>query len=130
MTKQETATLIACKEGIAAWQAAFNQQDAAGCAGQYTEKSIMDARPFGTFKGREEIQAFWQNIMDQGYKDVAYSDVQWQAVNQDDSEEGYILTSSWTMNKAFGVVHKEHWIVEADGKARLISDDFEIQGER
>ena len=130
MTEQETATLIACKEGIAAWQAAFNQQNAAGCAGQYTENSVMDARPFGTFKGREEIQAFWQNIMDQGYKDVAYSDVQWQAVNQDNSEEGYILTSSWTMNKAFGVVHKEHWIVEADGKARLISDDFEIQGER
>ncbi len=34
------------------------------------------------------------------------------------------------MNKAFGVVHREHWALEADGCARLVSDDFEVQGER
>ena len=45
-------------------------------------------------------------------------------------EDGYILTSSWTMNKAFGVVHREHWQVGADGLAKLASDDFEVQGER
>ena len=45
-------------------------------------------------------------------------------------EGGYILTASWTMNKAFGVVHREHWALEADGCARLVSDDFEVQGER
>ncbi len=120
------SSLEVCKQGIDTWQAAFNQQDAAGCAGQYTEDSVMDARPFGTFTGRTEIQAFWQGIIDQGYRDVEYSDVKWQQAEG----QGYILTSSWTMNKAFGVVHKEHWIVEKDGKARLISDDFEIQGER
>ncbi len=118
--------LDTCKQGIDTWQAAFNQQDAAGCAGQYTEDSIMQARPFGAFTGRTEIQAFWQGIIDQGYCDVQYTDVKWQPAEG----QGYILTSSWTMNKAFGVVHKEHWIVETDGKARLISDDFEIQGER
>lgn len=128
MTTQNDQALLACKEGIDTWQKAFNKQDAAGCAGQYTADSVMDARPFGTFKGREQIQAFWQNIMDQGYADVSYTDVVWQA--SDSAEQGYILTSKWTMNKAFGVVHKEHWVVEADGKARLLSDDFEIQGER
>lgn len=129
MTTQDKKILQACKDGIATWQKAFNRQDAAGCAGQYTADSVMDARPFGTFKGREQIQAFWQNIIDQGYAEVAYTDVNWQAVNET-GQEGYILTSSWTMNKAYGVVHKEHWVVEADGKARLLTDDFEIQGER
>lgn len=130
MTTQDSAILIACKTGIARWQQAFNTQNAAGCAAQYEENTIMEAKPFGTFTGREEIQAFWQNIMDQGYCDVAYSDVNWQQVDQNNEESGYLLTSSWTMNKAFGVVHKEHWVVQADGKARLVSDYFEIQGER
>ncbi|MFM2578136.1 YybH family protein [Vibrio fortis] len=118
--------LEACKKGIAAWQTAFNNQDAQGCAAQYNEDCVMHARPFGTFEGREAIQAFWQDIIDQGFKDVDYTDVKW----EEHQDGGYILTSSWTMNKAFGVVHREHWLVEADGNARLISDDFEVQGER
>ncbi|NIY90560.1 YybH family protein, partial [Vibrio campbellii] len=54
------------KTASAAWKTAFNNQDAAGCAAQYTEDCIMVAKPFGTFEGREAIQGFWQHIMDQG----------------------------------------------------------------
>ncbi|MGB0893778.1 MAG: nuclear transport factor 2 family protein [Parashewanella sp.] len=114
-----------CKQGIAGWQQAFNNQDAAGCAEKYLDDSVMDARPFGTFKGREQVQAFWQNIMDQGFAEVNYTDVKWEKV-----DEGYVLSSSWTMNKAFGVVHRELWVIDSDGKARLKTDDFEVQGER
>lgn len=122
----DSKVLEACKAGIATWQVAFNNQDAAGCAAQYCEDASMEARPMGTFTGRAEIQAFWQNIMDQGFKDVDYSDVNWVA----EGDDGYILSSSWTMNKAFGAVHREHWKIQADGKARLVSDLFEILGER
>lgn len=115
-----------CKEGISAWQKAFNNQDAAGCAAQYTEDCIMEAKPLGVFKGREEILECWQNIIDQGFTNVEYSNIKWKAAE----DGGYILTSSWQMNKAFGIVHREHWIVEQDGKARLKSDSFEIQGEK
>jgi len=118
--------LASCKDGIARWQKAFNNQDAKGCAEQYNEQCIMHAQPFGVFEGRKAIQDFWQHIIDQGFKDVDYTNVQWQAAG----ENGYILTSSWTMNKAFGVVHHEHWVVEDDGLARLIKDNFEVQGER
>jgi ketosteroid isomerase-like protein len=122
----DTTILDACKKGIAAWQEAFNSQNAEGCAAQYNEACTMIARPFGEFSGRADIQAFWQNIIDQGFKDVDYTDVEWTP----EGENGYILSSSWTMNKAFGVVHREHWVVEEAGHARLISDDFEVQGER
>lgn len=115
-----------CKAGINAWKQAFNNQDAAGCAAQYTKSCVMDARPFGTFKGREDIQKFWQDIIDQGFEDVKYSDVTWEKAE----DGGYLLSSSWTMNKAFGVVHSEHWVIDTDGKARLASDSFEVQGER
>ena len=124
MTEQNILAL--CEEGIRRWQMAFNNQDAEGCANQYCEGAVMQAKPFGTFTGRDEIQAFWQNIMDKGFADVDYTDVKWEAVD----EGGYLLSSSWTMNKAFGVVHREHWIIETDGQARLISDEFEVQGER
>jgi ketosteroid isomerase-like protein len=118
--------LTACKTAIAAWQTAFNSQDAAGCAAQYEESAVMHARPFGTFTGREEIQTFWQGIIDQGFNDVDYTDIEWVAMNDD----SYVLTAKWTMNKAFGEVHHEQWRIQADGSALLAADDFEVQGER
>jgi len=124
MTEQQILAL--CKEGISAWQAAFNQQDAAGCAAQYSEDCVMEAKPIGIFKGRAEILGCWQHIIDQGFTDVSYTNVNWQP----GADGGYILTSNWTMNKAYGVVHREHWIIEPDGKARLKSDSFEILGDR
>ncbi|PKH08148.1 nuclear transport factor 2 family protein [Moritella sp. Urea-trap-13] len=124
MTQEQT--LLACKAGIAAWQTAFNNQDAAACAAQYEEGTVMHARPFGTFTGREEIQTFWQGIIDQGFSYVDYTEVEWTAMNDD----SYVLTAKWTMNKAFGVVHHEQWRIQADGSALLAADDFEVQGER
>lgn len=118
--------LAACKEGIEAWKKAFNDQDAKGCADQYMQECTMHARPFGTFEGKSAIQAFWQDIMDKGFADIVYTETNWEPCG----ENGYILSSSWTMNKAFGVVHKEHWVVDSDGHARLAHDDFEVQGER
>ncbi|MFH0259287.1 YybH family protein [Vibrio mediterranei] len=114
------------KTGISAWQVAFNNQDAAGCAAQYAEDAVMVAKPFGTFEGREAIQAFWQNIMDQGFKDVDYTNIKWEKAG----ETSYILTSDWTMNNAFGVVHKELWEIQTDGASRLTYDEFEVLGER
>ena len=55
-----------------------------------------------------------------------YTDVLWEP----EGDDGYILIAKWTMNKAFGVVHKEHWAMQSDGSAKLISDCFEVQGER
>ncbi|PAJ72581.1 isochorismatase [Pseudoalteromonas sp. NBT06-2] len=115
----------ACKAGILKWQTAFNKQDAAGCAALYHPECTMVAKPFGTFTGTEQIQALWQNIIDQGFKQVEYNDVIWQP----EGEDGYLLTSNWQMNKAFGVVHKEHWQVQPDGTAFLIYDEFEVLGE-
>lgn len=122
----EQQILNACKAGIATWQNAFNKQDAKGCAAQYSKNAVMHARPFGTFKGTEKIESFWQDIIEQGFKDVKYTDVTWEKFD----DMSFILTSKWTMNKAYGMVHRELWRVEEDGNARLIEDEFEVQGER
>lgn len=111
----------ACQNASLAWLAAFNRGDAKACAEQYSEDCEMHARPFGVFKGRPAIQAFWQGLMDEGYKHVTYSHVEWLP-----AKDGFMLTAQWQMNKASGVIHKEYWVLESDGKARLHSDDFEV----
>ena len=125
-TMEPTKTVLEiCKAGISGWQEAFNRRDAKGCANHYEENAVMHAKPFGTYTGREEIEAFWNKIIEDGFNDVSYSDVEWKPLEDD----GYILTSYWTMNKAHGVVHREHWKVQADGHARLVFDEFEVLGE-
>ena len=64
--------------------------------------------------------------MDQGFKDVNYTNTKWEKAG----ETSYILTSDWTMNNAFGVVHKELWEIQTDGASRLTYDEFEVLGER
>ncbi|MEM8641492.1 MAG: nuclear transport factor 2 family protein [Cyanobacteria bacterium P01_G01_bin.54] len=103
------------------WKAAFNAGDAAGCAAQYEADAVMQARPFGTFKGTEAIQAFWQNLITDGYTDVEYIDQKIEVVDA----TAAVLTSKWRMNKASGVIHRELWVVQADGEAKLREDDFE-----
>ena len=107
-----------------AWKSALNAGDAAGCANQYEETATMRAEPFGTFTGRKEIQAFWQNLIDEGYSDVSYVEPRIEVIDSSSA----VLTSSWKMNKASGVIHKELWVLQIDGTAKLREDYFEAKG--
>ena len=122
-TQKSTALLAVVKAASAEWMAAFNCADAAGCAAQYEASAIMHARPFGTYTGTAEIQAFWQKVMDDGLADVAYSNTQIDVLD----DQSAVLTSDWTMNKAQGVVHRELWVLQPDGTAKLREDEFEVQ---
>ncbi|QPJ61354.1 MAG: isochorismatase [Candidatus Nitronauta litoralis] len=126
MTSQDKNAVVieAVKKASEQWKAAFNSGDAAGCAAQYESDAIMEARPFGTFTGTSQIQAFWQKIIDEGLTDVEYLDPQ---IEVNDSTSA-ILKSGWKMNKASGVIHKELWVLQEDGTAKLREDDFEAQG--
>ncbi|MEO0376478.1 MAG: nuclear transport factor 2 family protein [Cyanobacteria bacterium P01_A01_bin.17] len=121
MREQEAAILEAAKRASEQWKGAFNAGDAAGCAAQYENNAVMQAKPFGTFTGTAEIQAFWQKLIDDGFTNVEYLNPQITAVDQSSA----ILTSRWQMNKASGVIHKELWVLQADGTAKLRTDEFE-----
>ena len=121
---EDTTILQAVQTASAAWQAAFNTGDAAGCAAQYEADAVMHARPFGTFTGQADIQAFWQKLIDDGFADVQYVEPQIDVID----EQSAVLSSQWTMNKASGVIHRELWVLQADGAARLREDDFEATG--
>jgi len=110
-------------EASETWRAFFNQGDAAGCASMYEENAKMIATPFGTYDGRQEIEAFWQSIMDQGFADVTYVDPEIEQVDNITT----VLTSGWKMNKAQGVITRELWVVQDDGSMRLREDHFEAR---
>ncbi len=122
--KRESEVLAAVSQASEAWKAAFNAGDAAGCTAQYEDGATMHARPFGTFTGREEIRTFWQGLIDDGYSEVEYVETQIEVLN----DTSAVLTSQWRMNKASGVIHKELWVIQADGSAKLREDDFEAMG--
>ena len=122
--RQKQVVLEAVKSASAQWKEAFNRGDAAGCANQYESTAVMHARPFGTFTGTEAIQAFWQKLINDGFADVQYVDPKIEVL--DDSQA--VLTSGWTMNNAHGVIHKELWVLQDNGQAKLREDDFEAQG--
>ncbi|ABV85777.1 hypothetical protein [Shewanella pealeana] len=114
----------AVKRASETWKKGFNTQDAALCAAQYEANAPMLARPFGEFVGTEAIQAFWQNLMDQGYSDVEYTSPEFKVLD----DKSVLLTTAWKMNKAHGVVHKEIWVLQDDGTAKLADDEFEVLG--
>lgn len=121
--EQKAAVLEAVNRASAQWKAAFNSGDAAGCAAQYEKNAVMHARPFGTFTGTSEIQEFWQKLIDDGFTDVDYVEPKMEVID----EVSAILTSGWKMNKAVGVIHKELWVLQADGTVKLREDDFEAK---
>ena len=121
--RQKKAILDAVNTASNNWKIAFNSGDAEACASHYEENAVMHARPFGTFTGTIEIQGFWQKIIDDGFCDVEYIDPKIEAID----ETSAILTSAWKMNKAGGVIHKELWVLQSDGTAKLREDDFEAK---
>ena len=121
--EQQAAVLDAVNKASARWKSAFNSGDAAGCAAQYESSAVMHARPFGTFKGTVEIQGFWQKLVDDGFSSVEYVDPKIEVID----EASAVLTSGWKMNKARGVIHKELWVIQEDGSAKLREDDFEAK---
>lgn len=118
---QKNTVLAATSAASKQWQSAFNAGNAALCAAQYESTAIMHARPFGTFTGTTEIQAFWEKLITDGFSDVEYLDPKIEVINATSA----VLTSGWQMNNAKGVIHKELWVLQADGTAKLREDDFE-----
>lgn len=109
---------------LAEWKDAFNSGNAAGCAACYEEDALMVATPFGEFRGRAEIQAFWADLVAKGFADVAYTDTKIDILNENEA----VVSASWTMNNAKGIITHEHWVMQADGTALLREDRFEAQG--
>lgn len=122
MTMEQLQIIDDVKKASELWKNAFNAGIAGDCAGQYTSNAIMHARPFGTFTGTKEITGFWQKLIDDGFANVEYIQPEFNVID----EQSVIVNSQWKMNHASGVIHKELWVKQKDGKFKLTEDDFEV----
>jgi len=119
--EQKTVVLNAVKKASKDWQTAFNSGDFEGCVAQYEANAVMNVNPFGQFSGTDQIRAFWQKLIGDGFSDVEYIDTQIEVINEIRAE----LKADWKMNKAHGVIHRELWVLQEDGSAKLREDNFE-----
>ncbi len=120
---QNDATLqIAVTNASKAWKDAFNAGDAAGATALYEDDAIMVVKPFGTFKGKTEILAFWTNLVNKGFDNVVYSKTTTTILDDHSAR----VSASWTMNNAHGIITNEYWVLQEDGRALLREDHFEV----
>ncbi|GJL55197.1 MAG: hypothetical protein NPIRA02_23290 [Nitrospirales bacterium] len=127
VTKKQRKRLIAAvQKASAAWVEAFNNGDAAACARAYDVNARMSAKPFGTFTGRKSIQSFWEQLIGDGYAQVRYEEPTIEVINAKTA----VVSANWEMNKAYGVITKELWVLQEDGQAKLKIDSFKILGNK
>lgn len=119
-----TDILTATQEASQRWKNGFNTGNAEQCANQYEDNAVMKAEPFGTFTGREQIQAFWQKLIDDGFAEVDYIEPKIEVID----DTSAVLSSKWKMNNAQGEIYRELWVLQDDGTAKLREDHFEAKG--
>ncbi|MCW8879524.1 MAG: nuclear transport factor 2 family protein [Kangiellaceae bacterium] len=122
--EQNEKLINAVQQASKQWKTAFNSGDAQGCAACYESEATMLAEPFGSFHGTNEIRSFWQKLIDDGFSNVEYLNPEIQVIDEHSAE----LRSGWKMNNASGVIHKEIWVLQQDGSAKLREDHFEAIG--
>ena len=110
-------TILASKK----WQQYFNEGNAKGCTSMYEEQATMHAKPFGHYQGHNEIQGFWQHLIEQGFSEICYIQPKIEVID----DMTTILSSQWTMNHAQGVITKELWVLQENGDMLLREDNFE-----
>ena len=105
------------------WVSNFNDGNARACVDAYTSDAVMYAKPFGVYRGIQEIESFWKPFIETGAGNLEYSNVSVAIEN----ETTVLLTADWKMNVGRGIITMERWVKQKDGKWLLEFDDFEVQ---
>ncbi|WP_395374697.1 antibiotic biosynthesis monooxygenase [Marinicella sp. W31] len=119
---QKNRLMAAVREASLRWRAAFNSKNPKGCVQQYATDAVMQVTPFGSYEGHDAIEAFWTQLVAQGYRNVEYIDPKYEIID----ETTVKLSSHWKMNKAQGYISEELWRLDEQGRAYLIYDAFEV----
>ncbi len=92
----------------------------------YEEDAVVHALPMGSYAGRSQIKALYTKLINEGYGRVEYIN----PVINIEGEWAATLSARWRMNKAEGVIYKERWVIQPDGRALLREDVFEASSKR
>ena len=116
-------TLVNVTNASKKWIENFNQQNLEYISNAYSDNAFMEAKPFGTYKTKSEIKAFWKKLIHEMKADsLVYRDTKIEIINDSTAH----ISSNWKMNIGEGIITKEKWVKEKDGVWRLLSDHFEV----
>ncbi len=118
LNKIESEVLARSKK----WVEDFNNRNIKSCVDAYTIDAIVNAKPMGTFKGIDQIEAFWRPFIETGAGELEYSNV----VLAVENDNTVLLKADWKMNVGHGVIIQERWVKQPDGNWLLEYDDFEV----
>ncbi|MBU2896236.1 hypothetical protein [Vibrio hepatarius] len=121
---QREKVILAVKKASEGWKEAFNRGDARAAARFYETNSVTTAIPFGIYMGQEAAEGLWEHIINSGYKHVEYKNAKIEVIDTNAA----VLSASWEMNKAYGIITKELWVLQGDDSAKLRVDNFEVVG--
>lgn len=103
------------------WTKGFNSQNSAICGNGYTANATMNAVPFASVHDQKSITEFWDNLIQQGAKNLIYHTPKFEAITSNRVK----LSSQWSMNIGEGSIYQEKWI-QKDGQWLLEYDEFEV----
>lgn len=105
------------------WIHNFNQQNLDYISDAYSENAFMEAKPFGTYETKEEIRAFWKDLIyEKNATSLVYSNTKIEIINDSTA----LISADWKMNIGEGIITQEKWVKEKDGVWRLLADHFEV----
>ena len=121
--------MVSCVKGAiadasAGWISCLNNSDAAGCASYYEDDATVFSVPFGSFRGRAQIEGFWARLIKDGFSIIEYIDPKIKVIDH----RLAVLTSTWATNKAPGVITRGLWALQPGGTALLKDDCFVALG--
>ena len=109
------------KKYTLAWIENFNKGNVEYCINAYVDDAVMVVKNVGEFKGKEAIEAFW-NETTKAANHIEYSNTNIKVID----EKTVHLDSNWKMNIGEGIITLEEWVKQEDGSWKLVQDEFEI----
>ncbi|MTI30426.1 hypothetical protein [Xanthovirga aplysinae] len=113
--------LVEVIEASIDWINEFNKQKADVCAKGYTINATMNAVPFVSANGQEEIHGFWEKLIADGAKNLTYHNPTFKVI----TDHTVLLSSSWSMNIGEGKIFQEKWVLK-NGNWLLNYDEFKV----
>ena len=99
----------------------FNAGNGIVCGNGYSEKATLNAIPFASINGKNEIQGFWEKLIKDGATNLTYHNPTFKVTTGNNA----FIASQWSMNIGEGKIYQEKW-ERINNDWLLTYDEFKV----
>ncbi|MGB0870599.1 MAG: hypothetical protein ACPGSD_13460 [Flavobacteriales bacterium] len=103
------------------WTHGFNAGKGSVCGNGYSNNATMNALPFATINGKNDIETFWTKLIADGATNLTYHN----PIFEVKTESSAVLSAHWSMNIGEGKIYQEKW-EKVNGEWVLTYDEFKV----